>query len=378
MITDDKAAGLILENADLSRQNRLLAAEVDTLRAQLVRDAAPPAPEGSARRELDDALRDARAVEVRVRNAYERAIAEKPDDPMLAMGEDVFGRYVVDEALEPTPMAVGHVMQGSTRVARADRHVNAGAPVAIRTVDGDRTYLGVYLGEIATGFTYRHAAEVDMGTKLLGKTTVHASWNGRVNKRDKNPAVFLPGGVLACLHCGETYKVNMPIPIGLLAALNKTWGKDHRTHKLTARGKLCHYCLTFGHPSAECPKLDYHGDWEAWVRGPDTGMSSLVLCATIVGRAEFARCFPTTSNELGTHHPHDPEDFGRCYRLLKAIPGFRELVGRAARLGGAWECLVSHWDELEALYEEELPTGAAPKLYERMQQIIHEEASHGH
>ena len=34
-----------------------------------------------------------------------------------------------------------------------------------------------------------------------------------------------------------------------------------------------------------------------------------------------------------------------------------------------WAPLVAVWDELTALYEEELPSGRCPKLYDRMQQL---------
>lgn len=41
-----------------------------------------------------------------------------------------------------------------------------------------------------------------------------------------------------------------------------------------------------------------------------------------------------------------------------------------AVLSNEWEVLAAHWDELEALYREELPTGRAPKLYDRMQELL--------
>jgi hypothetical protein len=48
-----------------------------------------------------------------------------------------------------------------------------------------------------------------------------------------------------------------------------------------------------------------------WLQGRDTGTSSVTICSVITG--------------LPSHHghydvPHDPDDFGRCYRLLKLLP----------------------------------------------------------
>jgi hypothetical protein len=114
------------------------------------------------------------------------------------------------------------------------------------------------------------------------------------------------------------------------------------------------FCFGFGHEPAGCPNTAYGGDWRRWLAGPDTGMSSIALCKKLGG----AR---------GTnHHPYDGSDFGRCHRLLHAIPGWRARIGEAASISPTWARLVAVWDELETLYLEELPSGRCPKLYARM------------
>jgi hypothetical protein len=45
---------------------------------------------------------------------------------------------------------------------------------------------------------------------------------------------------------------------------------------------------------------------------------------------------------------------------------WRARIGEMARYGGAWAALVGVWEELEALYQAELPTGRAPQLYAKM------------
>ncbi len=72
------------------------------------------------------------------------------------------------------------------------------------------------------------------------------------------------------------------------------------------------------------------------------------------------------------NYPHDPDDFGRCYRMLRAAPEFIPHVGTMAKSGKEWEALAKHWDELEKLYEQEYPTGKAPKLYARMKELLGE------
>lgn len=103
-----------------------------------------------------------------------------------------------------------------------------------------------------------------------------------------------------------------------------------------------------------------------WITSDDTGMSSQHIWAHMMGgkaKPPFA--------------PLDPDDFGRCYRLLCRVPEWRARIGEMAQYSKEWAGLVSAWDELTALWEEEIGTGfdrrnhngSAPRLYARMQQL---------
>lgn len=106
----------------------------------------------------------------------------------------------------------------------------------------------------------------------------------------------------------------------------------------------------------------------AWLQSDDTGLSSGHMAFNLAAATNHpARHM--TSQYAECRHPLDPEDFGRCYRMLRAVPEFRPHVGEMAAAGETWAKLASVWLELERLYEEELPTGKAPKLYERMKQL---------
>ncbi len=98
-----------------------------------------------------------------------------------------------------------------------------------------------------------------------------------------------------------------------------------------------------------------------WWRSGDTGISSETIIALFSGTE---RDRPDT--------PSDPSDFGRCHRLLKRIPEFRLRLGEVAAKYPKWKPLVDNWDELTALYKEELDNGkgSAPKLYKRMQELL--------
>lgn len=99
----------------------------------------------------------------------------------------------------------------------------------------------------------------------------------------------------------------------------------------------------------------------AWLAGSDTGISSKTIWSVMTG-------FPV---DVRPTIPLDPSDFGRCYRLLQEFPGWRERMPEVAAKHEHWKPMVDAWDELTALYEEEVdnPSGMAPKLYYRMKEL---------
>ena len=112
----------------------------------------------------------------------------------------------------------------------------------------------------------------------------------------------------------------------------------------------------------------------AWIVSDDTGLSSRAIWAHMMGVT------PTRGGL--TFHPLDPDDFGRCYRLLLRVPEWGARIGEMARHGPVWAALAAAWDELTALYEEEVGPGLdeqrryfgkrAPRLYDRMKELERE------
>ena len=77
-----------------------------------------------------------------------------------------------------------------------------------------------------------------------------------------------------------------------------------------------------------------------WIIGPDTGLSSKCIWAAMMGRPQpVANC------------PHDLDDFGRCWRLLALIPGWRDRLSEMAEHYSEWAPLVREWEKLETIYE---------------------------
>lgn len=106
----------------------------------------------------------------------------------------------------------------------------------------------------------------------------------------------------------------------------------------------------------------------AWLRSDDTGRSSELMAATLspIAQGRPRPCIFADPDD----HPHDPDDLGRCIRLLEAVPELRPHVPHMAEVSPVWAALVGRWDELEVLYREEAPSGKAPRCYALMRSLI--------
>lgn len=103
-----------------------------------------------------------------------------------------------------------------------------------------------------------------------------------------------------------------------------------------------------------------------WVRHGDRGISSNAMVEVFEG---YPQGLINGWSPFSTH-PHDPSDFNRCYKLLEAVPGYREQLPKTKAVSNTWKVLVEHWSELEELLLEEEPSGKAPKMYKRMRKLI--------
>jgi hypothetical protein len=104
-----------------------------------------------------------------------------------------------------------------------------------------------------------------------------------------------------------------------------------------------------------------------WLLVGETGLSSTCMVANIFSHESIKKikAYETTV------HPLDSGDFYRCYKLLEAIPEFREHLPIMRKVSPYWEVLVDHWDELESLLKEDLRDKArgSRKLYDRMKEL---------
>lgn len=75
-----------------------------------------------------------------------------------------------------------------------------------------------------------------------------------------------------------------------------------------------------------------------WLASDDTGASSCYMAGVLGG---FDRPYG---------HPYDLDDFGRCMRLLEAVPEFRHLLDRMKPTSAEWANLVDSWDAIADLF----------------------------
>jgi hypothetical protein len=161
--------------------------------------------------------------------------------------------------------------------------------------------------------------------------------------------VVLDGADVFCRRCGRREQV---FPVRITKA-----GTDYAYETIDLFTKDHSKCVvTETSPSAMAGRSPYH-----WLQSGDTGTSSITICRVMSGEGDATR----------VGWPIDPSDFGRCYRLLKLFPQWRERLPEVAAVhpDTPWVAYVREWDLMTALWEEESPSGWAPKLYDLMKQL---------
>lgn len=108
-----------------------------------------------------------------------------------------------------------------------------------------------------------------------------------------------------------------------------------------------------------------------WWKGRDRGLSSEAIALWF------------TYGDGTTAHPIDPSDFGRCERLMRAVPEVREWFPAMANVSPQWARLVEQWDDIVATAEEEVPGvfdggrvyGSAPRAYAMIRAAVDHRAA---
>ena len=155
---------------------------------------------------------------------------------------------------------------------------------------------------------------------------------------------------LFCLNCGGEFALAYPIPIKDFAKKAKAFETLHKDCPATWKQ----------------PEVDQSKSIEEktnfWLLNGEHGNSSVAMCRALM------------DNPVSKSHPYDPDDFRRCYLLLKAVPEWKKDLHKLKSLSLEWSNLVDNWDILTSMYEENVKTNwinyERIGMYELMQKLI--------
>lgn len=167
-------------------------------------------------------------------------------------------------------------------------------------------------------------------------------------KSQKEEHCTIKNGDLLCTHCGGGFHIAYPIDPRMLSGIIKAFREIHITCEKTWVPPVVDQSLT------EKEKANW------WLMFGERGVSSETIFQTIFGGQILQR---------GGCHPLDPDDFRRCYLLLQAIPEWKSKLHLMKVVSPVWEKLVDNWDVLTEMLEEQLATGKANGMYEKMKSL---------
>jgi len=153
---------------------------------------------------------------------------------------------------------------------------------------------------------------------------------------------------LFCTHCGGERVLVYPIGFADMAKEIEIFEKTH--------GKC--------EPGWEQPfpdkSLSVREKEDFWLKHGEHGNSSMTI---------FEMLSKRTLPRYHQDHPHDPDDFRRCYLLLKTIPEWETELCELKEISPVWSKLVDNWDKLTEMLEDQMKTNKANGMYEFMQSL---------
>lgn len=165
----------------------------------------------------------------------------------------------------------------------------------------------------------------------------------------KTEHVVIRNENLFCMNCGSSQAIPFPMEIPVFAAMGKAFGKSHAT------------CPKTWEPPTPNGQLSELGKANWWMANGERGISSETIWHTITGTPIRSR--------FGEMPPSDPDDFRRCFLLLKAVPEWKAKLHLLKPLSKTWSNLVDNWDKLTEMLEEQMKTKKANGMYEFMQTL---------
>jgi len=158
-------------------------------------------------------------------------------------------------------------------------------------------------------------------------------------------------GNFFCFNCGGEFILNLPMDVKTFIKKQKAFDILHKNCK----------------PTWKQPEVDQNKSIEEkmqfWLKEGERGASSETMFTVLAG--ENSWCRPQHRFD----HPHDPDDFRRCYLLLKTIPEWKADLYKLKDLSEVWTNLVENWDKLTIMIEEQMKTHKRNGMYEFMKSL---------
>lgn len=175
-----------------------------------------------------------------------------------------------------------------------------------------------------------------------------------MGKKKKEHTGFRNGN-LFCYNCGASYEMPLPQPISMAAALMNQFAKDHEKCPPTWKEPV---------NDGNGKTVEENANW--WAQNGRHGISSITMFNALTQGLNVR----ALKNDHPSH-PGDPDDFNRCYLLLKAVPQWQEKsqLDRLRKLSPVWNNLVENWDKLTEMLEEQIRTKKPNGMYEFMNSL---------
>lgn len=155
---------------------------------------------------------------------------------------------------------------------------------------------------------------------------------------------------LFCLHCGGEQILPFPLAVSMFGAMAKEFERMH---------KNCE--PTWKQPEPDMSLSKYERiKW--WIDNGEHGTSSNNILFHLTAQSYYVK--------IGNKdHPNDPDDFRRCYLLLKAVPELKDFLNEMKQVSEVWSKLVDNWDKLTDMLEEQFRIKKANRMYEFMKSL---------
>ncbi len=161
---------------------------------------------------------------------------------------------------------------------------------------------------------------------------------------------------LFCWHCGTSYDLQLPSPVDMAVGVMEVFAKSH---------EKCEKTWVEPSNDAKGKSMKENADW--WAANGSHGISSLSMFNHLIQGTDIR----PLANRMGPSNAWDPDDFSRCYKLLEAVPQFKQNLQMMKTLSPRWALLVDNWDKLTEMYEENVRTNWKKSKEIGMSEFMH-------